>query len=49
VAEDRASITYEGKMIDYAMAARARQVLALADLIRANEVPTGDTNTRRKQ
>jgi citrate lyase subunit beta/citryl-CoA lyase len=49
VAEDRASVTYEGKMIDYAMAARARQVLALADVIQANEVPAGDDNPRRKQ
>ena len=30
VAEGKASVTYEGKMIDYAMAARARQVISLA-------------------
>ena len=32
-AEGRASVTFEGKMIDYAMAARARRVLALAEAI----------------
>lgn len=35
VAEGKASVTYEGKMIDYAMAARARQVLGLAESIDA--------------
>lgn len=33
VAEGKASVTFEGRMIDYAMAARARSVLALADAI----------------
>ena len=33
VAENKASINFEGKMVDYAMAARARSVLALADAI----------------
>jgi citrate lyase subunit beta/citryl-CoA lyase len=33
VAEGRASLTFEGKMVDYAMAARARRVLALANSI----------------
>jgi citrate lyase subunit beta/citryl-CoA lyase len=32
-AEGRAAVTFEGKMIDYAMAARAQRVLALAELI----------------
>jgi citrate lyase subunit beta/citryl-CoA lyase len=32
-AEGKGSVTYEGKMIDYAMAARARKVLALADML----------------
>ncbi|HVB76556.1 MAG TPA: CoA ester lyase [Candidatus Nitrosotalea sp.] len=31
VAEGKASVTYEGKMIDYAMVARARQVIGLAE------------------
>ncbi|MGH7778032.1 MAG: HpcH/HpaI aldolase/citrate lyase family protein [Candidatus Dormibacterales bacterium] len=35
LAAGRASVTYEGKMIDYAMAARARQVLALAEALAA--------------
>jgi citrate lyase subunit beta/citryl-CoA lyase len=33
LAEGKGSVTYEGKMIDYAMAARARKVLALADML----------------
>jgi citrate lyase subunit beta/citryl-CoA lyase len=33
LAEGRASVTYQGKMIDYAMAARARRVLGLAKSI----------------
>lgn len=33
IAESKASVTYRGKMIDYAMAARARRVLGLADAI----------------
>jgi citrate lyase subunit beta/citryl-CoA lyase len=33
LAEGKASVTYEGKMIDYAMAARARRVLRLAESI----------------
>jgi citrate lyase subunit beta/citryl-CoA lyase len=37
VAEGRASVTYQGKMIDYAMAARARQVIAHAEAIRSSE------------
>ncbi|MGH7902972.1 MAG: HpcH/HpaI aldolase/citrate lyase family protein [Candidatus Dormibacteraceae bacterium] len=32
----RASVTYEGKMIDYAMAARARRVVALAETLAAS-------------
>jgi citrate lyase subunit beta/citryl-CoA lyase len=34
--EGRASVSYQGKMIDYAMATRARNVLALAESIRAS-------------
>jgi citrate lyase subunit beta/citryl-CoA lyase len=34
VADGRGAVSYRGKMIDYAMAARARSVLALADAIR---------------
>jgi citrate lyase subunit beta/citryl-CoA lyase len=33
MAENKASVTFEGRMIDYAMAARARSVLALADAV----------------
>ena len=32
-AEGKASVAFEGKMVDYAMAARARRVLALVELI----------------
>lgn len=34
-ADGRGSVTYEGKMIDYAMAVRARQVIELAELVGA--------------
>ena len=37
VAEGKASLSFEGKMIDYAMAARARRVLALAETISSGE------------
>ena len=33
MAEGKASVAFEGKMIDYAMAARARRVLALAETV----------------
>jgi citrate lyase subunit beta / citryl-CoA lyase len=40
VADGRASATYEGKMIDYAMATRARQVLDLAERIASGVHPS---------
>jgi citrate lyase subunit beta/citryl-CoA lyase len=40
LADGRATTTYEGRMIDYAMAARARRVLALADALGASPGPT---------
>lgn len=36
LAEGKASVTYQGKMIDYAMAERARRVLALVDALAAS-------------
>jgi citrate lyase subunit beta/citryl-CoA lyase len=42
VADGKASLSFEGKMIDYAMAARARRVIALADSIGAS---VGGTQT----
>jgi citrate lyase subunit beta/citryl-CoA lyase len=42
VADGKASLSFEGKMVDYAMAARARRVIALADSIGAS---VGGTQT----
>jgi citrate lyase subunit beta/citryl-CoA lyase len=46
-ADGKATAAFEGRMIDYAMAARARRVLALAEMIRATDEGRKTKDERR--